>query len=94
VIADLDARDAGADRLDDSRSLVAADIGQLGRQVTGHQVHVGMTQSRRHVADQDLVIAGIPDIHVEDLPRLTDSGQYGGLALHRSLSWSALNGSP
>jgi len=94
VVADLDARDAGADRLDDPRPLVAPDVRQLGRQVAGHQVHVGMTQSRRHVADQDLVVLRIPDVDVHDLPRLVEPGQYGSSALHGSLSWSAFESWP
>jgi hypothetical protein len=44
-----------------------------------------VTQPGGHVADEDLLVLGVLDVDLADLPRLAHLDEYGGVALHVSL---------
>ncbi len=80
MVADLDAADVGADRLDDPRALVAEHVREhLGGQ-EALEVDVGVAQARGDDADQHLVGPGAVELDLveDEVPALlVDDGDGG-----------------
>jgi hypothetical protein len=83
VVADLHARHARTDLLDDPRALVAEDHRQPGLEVAVRDVDIGVAQTRIRVADQDLTLLGSVEVELLDLDGLSELVHDGGLGLHR-----------
>jgi len=59
----------GSDGLDDTGTLVAAAVGEVGDLAIGFgDVVVGMTQPRRDEADQHFMVPRIGQVYLDDLP--------------------------
>ena len=83
VVTGGDPGDARADLLDDPRALVAEHHRQPRREVTVHDVQVGVAQPRMGVADQHLPRLGAVEVELLDLDRLARLDDDRGLGLHR-----------
>src|SRR5207237_899730 len=84
VIAGLDGRHIGADRLDDTGTLVSQDDRPVERKpaLAIHHVQIAMAHARRGGANQDLAPPGLVDLDGFDRQRLLDFAKDGGLHLH------------
>ena len=83
MVAGLHAGDARADGLDHARALVTADQRQADvAAALGADVLVGVTEPGRLVVDQHLVILGLVQIQLGDLPILAGLVQHRGSRRH------------
>ena len=88
MVAGLDPGDAGADGLDHAGTLVAAHQRHADvAAALGADVLVGVAQPGRLVADEYLVVLGLVEVQLGDLPvgaRLVQYGSAGRHARHHS----------
>ena len=69
MVADRDGADPGADRLHHPGALVPAAERQVpDADVAGGEVVVGVAQAAGHHAHPDLVVAGVVEVDLADLP--------------------------
>ena len=81
-IADLDPRDAGADRLDDARRLVAVDRRQIAAPGALPIEDVAVADRAGLDLDADLALAGLGEVDLLDRQRLSEGAADRGAGFH------------
>ncbi len=90
VIAGPHGRHVGADRFDDTRTLVSQDDRAVERKpaLTVDYVQIAMAHASRGGANQDFAAPGLVDLDRFDRQGLVDFAKDGGVHLHAGLLFS------
>ena len=90
VIANTNAADVWANRLDDAGALVAIDDWRRVRDQALDVVEVTVAHTAGDITDPDLVCPGLLEVEHLDLDALTGLVVYRGLDLHRRIPLSSM----